>query len=70
MKETIFTDCCVAAVTPMRADGSVDLKKYAEFIDVLIQKGADAIAVNSTTGESAALSDEEQITLSAVQGML
>ncbi len=60
MKETIFTDCCVAAVTPMRADGSVDLKKYAEFIDVLIQKGADAIAVNSTTGECAALSDEEQ----------
>ena len=27
---------------------------------MLIQKGADAIAVNSTTGESATLSDEEQ----------
>ncbi len=60
MKETIFTGCCVAAVTPMRADGSVNLKKYAEFVDMLIQKGADAIAVNSTTGESATLSDEEQ----------
>lgn len=60
MKETIFTGCCVAAVTPMRADGSVDLKKYADFVDTLIQKGADAIAVNSTTGESATLSDEEQ----------
>ena len=60
MKETIFTGCCVAAVTPMRSDGSVDLKKYADFIDMLIQKGADAIAVNSTTGESATLSDEEQ----------
>lgn len=60
MKETVFTGCCVAAVTPMRSDGSVDLKKYADFIDMLIQKGADAIAVNSTTGESATLSDEEQ----------
>ena len=60
MKETVFTGCCVAAVTPMRSDGSVDLKKYADFIDRLIQKGADAIAVNSTTGESATLSDEEQ----------
>lgn len=60
MKETVFTGCCVAAVTPMRSDGSVDLKKYADFIDMLIQKGVDAIAVNSTTGESATLSDEEQ----------
>lgn len=60
MKETVFTGCCVAAVAPMRSDGSVDLKKYADFIDMLIQKGADAIAVNSTTGESATLSDEEQ----------
>lgn len=60
MKETVFTGCCVATVTPMRSDGSVDLKKYADFIDMLIQKGADAIAVNSTTGESATLSDEEQ----------
>lgn len=60
MKETIFTGCCVAAVTPMREDGSVDFKKYAYFIDSLIQNGADAVAVNSTTGESATLSDEEQ----------
>lgn len=60
MKNTIFTGCGVATVTPMRKDGSVDLKKYADFIDELIQKGVDAIIVNGTTGESAALSDEEQ----------
>ncbi|MBQ3500270.1 MAG: 4-hydroxy-tetrahydrodipicolinate synthase [Oscillospiraceae bacterium] len=60
MKNTIFTGCGVAAVTPMRPDGSVNLKKYADFIDELIQKGADAIIVNGTTGESATLSDEEQ----------
>ena len=60
MKNTIFTGCGVATVTPMRPDGSVNLKKYAEHIDELIQKGADAIIVNGTTGESATLSDEEQ----------
>lgn len=60
MKNAIFKGCGVATVTPMRADGSVDLKKYADFVDELIQKGADAVIVNGTTGESAALSDEEQ----------
>lgn len=60
MQNTIFTGCCVATVTPMHKDGSVDLKKYADFIDGLIERGADAIAVNATTGESATLSDEEQ----------
>ena len=60
MKNTVFTGCGVAAVTPMRDDGSVNLKKYADFIDELIQKGVDAIIVNGTTGESATLSDEEQ----------
>lgn len=60
MKNTIFTGCGVATLTPMKPDGAVDLKKYADFIDELIQKGADAIIVNGTTGESATLSDEEQ----------
>ena len=60
MKNTIFYGCGVATVTPMRPDGSVNFKKYAEHIDELIQNGADAIIVNGTTGESATLSDEEQ----------
>ncbi len=60
MKHTVFEGCGVATVTPMRNDGTVDLKKYSDFIDELIQKGADAIVVNGTTGESATLSDEEQ----------
>ncbi len=60
MKYTIFEGCGVAAVTPMRQDGTVNLKKNADLIDMLIEKGADAIVVNGTTGESATLSDEEQ----------
>ena len=60
MKNTIFTGCGVATVTPFRPDGSVNLKKYADHVDELIQRGIDAIIVNGTTGESATLSDEEQ----------
>lgn len=60
MKNSIFTGCGVATVTPMKSDGSVNFKKYAEHIDELVQKGVDAIIVNGTTGESATLSDEEQ----------
>lgn len=60
MKNTIFKGCAVATATPMRSDGSVNLKKYADFIDELIEKGVDAIVVNGTTGESATLTDEEQ----------
>lgn len=60
MKNTIFTGCGVATVTPMHSDGSVNLKKYADHIDELIENSADAIIVNGTTGESATLSDEEQ----------
>ena len=54
MKNTIFTGCGVATVTPMRPDGTVDLKKYADFIDELIQNGVDAIIVNGTTGDVSA----------------
>ncbi len=60
MKNTIFTGCGAATVAPMKEDGSVNLRKYADFIDELIQKGVDAIVVNGTTGESATLTDEEQ----------
>lgn len=60
MKHTIFKGCGIAVAVPMRTDGSIDLKKYADFIDELIQKGADALIVNGTTGESATLTDEEQ----------
>lgn len=60
MKNTLFVGCGAAVAAPMREDGTVNLKNYADFIDELIQKGIDAVIVNGTTGESATLSDEEQ----------
>lgn len=59
MKKTIFTGACVALVTPMHRDGSVDYDKLGELIEFQISKGTDSILVCGTTGESPTLSHEE-----------
>jgi 4-hydroxy-tetrahydrodipicolinate synthase len=43
----------------MRADGSVDEKAYAEFVDWQIKEGTDAVVPVGTTGESPTLSHDE-----------
>jgi 4-hydroxy-tetrahydrodipicolinate synthase len=49
----------VALITPMRADGSVDEKKLAEFADWQIKEGTKALVPTGTTGESPTLSHAE-----------
>jgi len=49
----------VALITPMHADGSVDEKKLAEFIDWQIKEGTQGIVPTGTTGESPTLTHEE-----------
>ena len=49
----------VALITPMRADGSVDEKKFAEFIEWQIKEGTQGIVPTGTTGESPTLTHEE-----------
>lgn len=60
-KQAIFTGAGVAIVTPMKADGSVDLELYRELVEDQIQNGTDAIITCGTTGESSTLDDEEHI---------
>ena len=60
-KNTIFTGAGVAIVTPMKADGSVNLEKYRELIEWQIESGTDAIITCGTTGESSTLNHEEHI---------
>lgn len=60
-KNTIFTGAGVAIVTPMKADGSVNLEKYRELIEWQIENGTDAIITCGTTGESSTLDHEEHI---------
>ena len=55
----MFKGSLVALITPMRADGSVDEKAYADFVDWQIKEGTDAVVPVGTTGESPTLSHDE-----------
>lgn len=59
MKKTVFTGACVALVTPMNNDGSVNYKMLDNLIEFQINNGTDAILICGTSGESATLSLEE-----------
>src|ERR1700759_2105381 len=58
-RRTMFKGSLVALITPMRADGSVDEKAYAEFVEWQIKEGTDAVVPVGTTGESPTLSHHE-----------
>jgi 4-hydroxy-tetrahydrodipicolinate synthase len=53
----------VAIVTPMHADGSLDLPALRKLIDWHIAEGTDGIVIVGTTGESATVSVEEHCEL-------
>jgi 4-hydroxy-tetrahydrodipicolinate synthase len=55
----MFKGSLVALITPMRANGSVDEKAYAEFVDWQIKEGTHGVVPVGTTGESPTLSHEE-----------
>ncbi len=49
----------VAIVTPMKADGSLDMEAFRMLIDFHIAQGTDAIVVVGTSGESPTVNVEE-----------
>ncbi len=55
----MFSGSLVAIVTPMRAEGTLDLAAWSRLIDFHLQCGTSGIVVGGTTGESATLTDEE-----------
>ncbi len=55
----MFSGSLVAIVTPMRADGSLDLAAWSRLLDFHLQGGTSGIVVGGTTGESATLTDAE-----------
>lgn len=59
MKNTVFTGSCVALVTPMNDDYSVNYTVMEQLIELQIANGTDAICVCGTTGEASTLSLEE-----------
>lgn len=65
----MFSGSLVAAVTPMRPDGTIDLAAWRRLVDFHADHGTQGFVVGGTTGESAALTDAEleQLTREAVQ---
>jgi 4-hydroxy-tetrahydrodipicolinate synthase len=55
----MFKGSLVALITPMREDGSLDEKAYAEFVDWQIREGTHGVVPVGTTGESPTLSHAE-----------
>ncbi|HEY9281385.1 MAG TPA: 4-hydroxy-tetrahydrodipicolinate synthase [Eoetvoesiella sp.] len=58
-----FQGSMVALVTPMHADGSLDLDTYRKLIDWHIKEGTDALVVVGTSGESPTVSMDEHAQL-------
>ena len=55
----MFTGCYTAIVTPLKKDGSLDLEKFRELINIQAESGIDGIVAVGTTGESPALKYDE-----------
>ncbi|MCU1497513.1 MAG: putative dihydrodipicolinate synthase [Acidimicrobiales bacterium] len=58
-----FGPVATAMVTPLRADGSLDVEGAGELARWLVDHGNDALVVAGTTGESPVLTDHERIEL-------
>ena len=58
MKRLIFKGAGVAIVTPFNEDG-INFDELGKLIDYQIENSTDAIIIAGTTGESAAMTDEE-----------
>jgi 4-hydroxy-tetrahydrodipicolinate synthase len=58
-KNTIFTGCATALITPFTEDG-VDFEAFGRLIDFQIENGVDALLVCGTTGEPATMTYDER----------
>jgi 4-hydroxy-tetrahydrodipicolinate synthase len=61
----VLGEVLTAIVTPFNADGSVNVDKFRELANHLVDHGSDGIVVAGTTGESPTLSDDEKLELFA-----
>lgn len=55
----MFSGSLVAAITPMRHDGAIDLAAWTRLVQWHASHGTSGLVVGGTTGESTALTDDE-----------
>ena len=63
MKRPLFRGCATALVTPFTEDGSIDFDVLGKLIEYQISHGADALVSCGTTGEAAAMTDRERLSV-------
>jgi 4-hydroxy-tetrahydrodipicolinate synthase len=63
MDGTAFRGAGPALVTPMKADGSVDLDAFALHVEWMLDEGVHMLVPCGTTGESATMTPDEQATV-------
>jgi 4-hydroxy-tetrahydrodipicolinate synthase len=63
MANTFLQGSLPAIVTPMHADGSLDLPRFRSLVDWHIREGSNGIVVAGTTGESPTVDFEEHCKL-------
>ncbi len=63
MKPIVFTGAAVAIITPFDENNKVDFETFGQIIEDQIAGSTDAIVVCGTTGESAAMPDEEHLSV-------
>ena len=59
----MFQGSIVALVTPMNADGSLDIKSFNDLLDFHVQNKSDGVVVVGTTGEAPTIDFDEHISL-------
>jgi len=59
----VLGEVLTAIVTPFDRNGRVDLDRFRELAEFLVDNGSDGIVVCGTTGESPTLADDEKIAL-------
>lgn len=59
----MFTGSLVALVTPMQADGALDIPRFRALIDWHIDQGTDGLVIVGTTGESPTVNTDEHCLL-------
>ena len=57
----IFTGAGVAIITPFHEDGSINYDQLKKLVDYHCENGTDSIVICGTTGESATMTEEEQL---------